>query len=152
MPASDWVSVAEASIITHLQLTTEELDAAWDEVCDAMRWIPDPTLDFLDDDPTNQQVLRARSVLKRATAWQAAYRSKLPPADNLQAKKMISRSIGSYSESFDASGASAAPAVVAPRVSQMLASAGLMRRAGWAAHGDVNDVDALDDDTFIPTT
>lgn len=144
MPASDWISAAAASALTGVVLTAPELDVAANEVYDEVRWVPDPTLDFLDTNHMTQ--VRQKRVLGESIAWQAAHRSQNSPLRTLD-RRVKTKSVGRFSKTYADDGQ--AP-VVAVRVRRALASAGLLRQTGYS-HSDVIQ-EPEDEDRIIPTT
>lgn len=113
-----------------MDVSDNELESAAVDVYDLMRWTPAFGIDLADG---SDRAIRQADVLGRAIAWQAAYRARNSPLDLLEDRELSSVSIGSYSESY-ADGRGSRP-IVANRVRDLLAGAGLMRLAGTSSRG-----------------
>lgn len=136
----DWIDASAASTLTGTEISESDLDAALVDVHDLIGWEPVLGTDLVGDDT---ETVRRRNALGRAVAWQAAYRQKRPPLQELDAKPLSSVSVGSYSESY-AEG-EGGPRIYPERVRRICAKAGLFHLTGNTRRGARRD-----DETFIP--
>lgn len=129
MPYDRWgQTTATADALTGATLTDADLEAAEEEIVDALGWRPDPD-NYGDADPTaDGHDVRVRAF-GRAVAWQAAHRADVAPSATDGADDGISQeSIGdNYSVTRREGSIDPERATLAARTRTLLA------RAGWFA-------------------
>ena len=130
MPYERWgMTAVLASDLTGVAISDALLEAAEDDVREAIGWSPAPVEWSTDVDADGELLDRRVSAFGKAIAWQAAYRAAegAPAADDGSSTGIVSESFADYSASYGPNGKPPERALLAPRAARLL------KRYGWHA-------------------